>query len=313
MHGTFVVFGIEFPAYFTLLMVGFMAGTMVAWKAAPSLGIDPNKILDLAILIILAGVGGGRIAHVLFDGQLNHYYWLCKDPLQTTGEILPGSRYCIDNAQCTAANLGDLCHPSQGTCHWGKDCLRVFKFWDGGLTYYGGLLLAIPLGLWFLRRNRIPQWKVADLAGIGIPLGLGFGRLGCFLSGCCYGQQADVGWAVSFPNGSPAWKDHYDRFLVGATDGSLPVHPTQLYESLACFAIAGLMMWWYKHKKTFDGEILWLFVLLYGMARFMVETLRGDERGEYFGLSTSEGISLVMIVMAIFFLSRLWKRSQAQG
>ena len=311
MHGTFVIFGIDFPAYFTLLMVGFMAGIYVAWRIAPSINVDPNRILDLGILLVIGGIGGGRIAHVLFDGQLMNYYYLCADPLQTTGEFLRGGKQCADNAQCVAAGVGELCHPFQGTCHWGQDCLRVFKFWYGGLTYYGGFLLVVPTGIWFLRHFKIPAWKVADIAAFGIPFGIGFGRLGCFYAGCCFGEVCDAPWGVSFPNGSPAWSTHFDAAWVGAGDDSLPVHPTQLYSVLFNWAIAGFMYWWYRHKKAFDGETFWLFAIFYAVARFMVELFRADERGEFWGLSTSQLIGVLLIIVSIYMLSKLYKETLA--
>ena len=240
MHGTFVFLGIDFPSYFTLLMVGFMAGIYVGWRHAEEIGVHPNRILDLGILLVLGGVGGGRIAHVLFDGQLMDYYYLCVDPLMTTGEFINGAAGTSDD-QCVAAKVGELCHPFQQTCHWGRDCLRAFKFWYGGLTYYGGFLLVVPLGLWFLRHYNLPQWKVSDLAAFCIPLGIGFGRLGCFFAGCCFGDVCDSPWGVSFPPGSAAWRQHYDAHLVGAGDGSLPVHPAQLYSVAFNWGLAALM------------------------------------------------------------------------
>lgn len=313
MHGTFTILGIDFPAYFTLLMVGFMAGIYVAWRLAPKAGIDPNRILDLGILLVIGGIAGGRIAHVLFDGQLMNYYYLCTDPLNTAGEFLPGTRatYCESDAQCAQARVGELCHSFVGTCHWGQDCLRVFKFWYGGLTYYGGFMLVVPLGIWFLRRHKIDHWKVGDLAAFAIPFGIGFGRLGCYYAGCCFGGLCDAPWGVSFPAGSPAARHHSDLFLIGGGDASLPVHPAQLYAVGANWAIAGVMYWWYKTRRHFDGECFWIFAMLYALGRFLVELLRDDERGEYFGVSTSQGIGVLLVLLSIFMLSRLWKRSLA--
>ena len=311
MHGTFVIFGIDFPAYFTLLMIGFMAGIYMAWRHAPAAGIDPNRILDFGILLVIAGIAGGRLAHVLFDGKLMHYYYLCMDPLLTVGELINNTR-CETDAQCVTANIGQLCHPTEGTCHWGRDCLRVFKFWYGGLTYYGGFLVAIPLGLWYLGRHNIKAWKVGDMAGFAVPLGIGFGRMGCFYAGCCYGSVCDVPWGVSFPPHSPAWTEHLDAGLISAADHSLPVHPAQLYTAISMWVLAGFMLWWYHRKKTFDGEVFWLFALLYSGVRFAIETLRADERGEYFGLSTSQGIGVLLALTSLAMLIYLGRRAEAE-
>jgi phosphatidylglycerol:prolipoprotein diacylglycerol transferase len=179
------------------------------------------------------------------------------------------------------------------------------------LTYYGGFLLVVPTGIWFLRRYDLPAWKVADLAGFCIPLGIGFGRLGCFFAGCCFGDVCDFPWAVSFPAGSPAAGVHLDAQWIGAGDPSLPVHPAQLYSVLFNWGIAAFMYWWYRHKRAFDGEVFWLFAILYALFRFLVEILRADERGGYFGASTSQIIGVLLVGLSLYMLSRLYRKALA--
>ncbi len=301
MHGTFVLFGIDFPAYFTLLMLGFLAGIWLAWRHAAAARINPNVILDFGMLLVIGGVGGGRLAHVLFDGQLTDYYYLCVDPMQTSGELLPTAvpSKCTEDSQCVTANVGDLCNLERGTCHSERDCLRPLKFWYGGLTYYGGFIVAIPLGLWFLRRRQVNPWKVGDMAAFAVPLGIGFGRLGCFFAGCCFGSTCDVPWGVSFPTGSPAWRTHHEGGLVLASDASFPVHPTQLYESIGCFALAGVMLWFYHRRRQYYGQGFWLMAIAYAVMRFLIEMVRADDRGGGFGLSTSQIISICFVVAAM--------------
>jgi phosphatidylglycerol:prolipoprotein diacylglycerol transferase len=311
MNGPFEVFGIEFPAYFTLLMIGYMLAVYLAVRVGAKEGLNPTKLVDLGIILLIGGVLGCRMAHVLFDGQLMNYYYWCVDPLRSTGKFLADSLPCATDQQCIDASLGELCHTIQGTCHRGQDCLLPLKFWYGGLTFYGGLLVCIPLGIWTLRRFRLPVWKVGDLVGFAIPLGLGFGRLGCWFSGCCFGALSDQPWGVSFPNGSMAWLQHFDANLVGAGDPSGPVHPTQLYSLITNWAIFGFMYWWYRRKRTFDGEVFWLFVLLYAVSRFIVELWRADERGGVVGLSTSQAIGVAMLVTSIWMLHRLYQKSLA--
>lgn len=308
LHGTFVILGIDFPAYFTLLMIGFLVGIYAAWRHAPREGIEPNRILDLGMLLVIAGVMGGRFAHVLFDGQLMDYVYLCTDPLRATGRLLPGAAdgvRCVEDTQCVAAQLGQLCNLDSGTCHSERDCLRAFKFWYGGLTYYGGFLLAIPTGIWFLKRHGIPPWRVGDLAAFGVPLGIGFGRMGCFFAGCCFGEVCDSDFGVSFPTGSPAWRTHSDAGWVTAADVSLPVHATQLYTAIAMWLLAAFCYWYYRRVRRFDGEAFWVFGILYAIARFVIEMFRADQRGEYFGLSTSQGIGVLLTVTSLVMLIRL--------
>lgn len=315
MHGTFTILGIDFPAYFTLLMVGFMAGIYWAFREGPREGINPNKILDLGILAVVCGIAGGRLAHVLFDGQLTNYFYLCVDPLQTTGEFLTTKAgtalACADDAQCKAAGIGEICHSYQGTCHWGQDCLRVFKFWYGGLTYYGGFLLVVPAGIWFLRRNNINPWAMGDLAAFALPFGIAFGRLGCWFAGCCFGSRCDLPWGVEFPRGSPAWRQHFDNHWIDATAAeSLSVHPAQLYTVGALLALAVFMFYWYRKRRTFVGECFWLMALIYAGLRFVVEVYRADERGGVGFVSTSQWIGVLLAAVSIYMLSRFYKRAK---
>ena len=309
MHGVFTILGIEFPAYFTMLTIGLMAGILLAWRLAPREGLDEVRILDLGILMIICGILGARIAHVLFDGQLANYWYMCVDPLKSTGSLLQAGQKCATDQQCVAAQLGDLCHPTLGTCH-AQDCLRPLKFWYGGLTYFGGFLLCIPVGIPFLRRHKLDAWRVADLSGLGIALGLGFGRLGCFLAGCCFGEVCDLPWGVSFPPGSAAWRMHLDAHLIDASAaGSLPVHPTQLYSVLVNWGVFAFCTWWYVKKRTFAGEVFWLFAMVYSVGRFAIEMVRADERGGIAGVSTSQWIGVGVIALSFVMLRRLYLRS----
>ena len=82
--------------------------------------------------------------------------------------------------------------------HYRNHPLEIFRIWEGGLVFYGGLLLAVAVSLLYLKWNRIPVWKVADLFAPSIALGLFFGRIGCFFAGCCYGEACALPWAVTF-------------------------------------------------------------------------------------------------------------------
>ncbi len=104
-----------------------------------------------------------------------------------------------------------------------------------GGVFYGGLIAALAVAWWYMRRTRLPLWKTADVFAPAIALGHGIGRLGCFSAGCCWGVRANVPWAVTFTN--PAAND-----LVGVPL-NVPLHPTQLYESFAEFCIFGILYW----------------------------------------------------------------------
>lgn len=289
----FRLFDIGFPAYFVLLVSGFLFATATGVLWARRIGQNPDVIVDLGLAMLLAGVAGGRILHVIADGYFWDYVHLCTDPSKV--DLPFGHDECLKRAEGVWDAATNLCHPQQ-------DCFGWAKFWAGGLTYYGGFLGA-SLGAWYLlRRDRFPFWKAADMAGFAVPLGLAFGRMGCLLAGCCFGAESNVPWALSFPPRSAAseaqWKAHT---LPSMGLWSHPVHPTQVYESAASLAIAAFCLLYVHPRKRYDGQVFAAFLALYAIARFLLEILRRDDRGGMLGLSTSQliGVGLVAVAAAI--------------
>jgi phosphatidylglycerol---prolipoprotein diacylglyceryl transferase len=182
-----------------------------------------------------------------------------------------------------------------------RDLVSLFQ--SGGV-FYGGLLGAIPVAFWYARRHHLDGWKTADVLAPGVVVGQAVGRLGCFMAGCCYGKPADVPWAVTF-------RDLYANRNVG-TPLDTPLHPTQIYESLACFLILAVLLWMAPRKK-FHGQVVLAYVFLYSVARFIVEMFRGDAvRGFVLGgrLSTSQFIAVLMVVAVALVLPYLWRRKR---
>jgi len=307
VHPSFDLGIVTLPAYFTLLMVGFTIAILWAHKLGVAQGLPGNPILDCGLLMLACGLIGSRALHVVADGQFWDYVHLCTDPsLVPALSLGPGLR-CATDAQCLHAGLGDLCDAATGLCRQHQDCLRVFKIWYGGYAYYGGFLLAVPTGIWFLRRKGMPLWKVADLASFGIAQGLVWGRTGCLLAGCCFGAPTDGPLGLAFPRFSPAWEKHVAlKHIAHAGPASLPVHATQLYEAIACAVIAWLCYRRVRRGVRFDGEGFFLFMLLYALFRFAVEFLRADDRGVWLGgfLSTSQLISLPLLAWSAWVLRR---------
>jgi phosphatidylglycerol:prolipoprotein diacylglycerol transferase len=311
MHPTFHLGPLDFPAYFTLLTIGYMLATLLAWRESWKIeGVDPNKFLDLAIVLLIAGLLGARLLHVIADGHFWDYVNLCIDPMETTGRTLRSGRECTADVQCVDAKIGEFCNLAKGTCHQARDCLRAVKIWYGGLAFYGGLFLAIPAGVWYIRRHRdrLTFWKVADLAGFGIALGLVFGRLGCWLAGCCFGGVATDPHGVVFPRFSPAWDRHVELDLITrAAHDHLPVWPTQLWHVAANLSIFLITYVWFKKWRRYDGQVFWLFMVLYAVSRFILEFWRDDHRGIWLGgtLSTSQILGIPVILAAVFIMRRL--------
>lgn len=180
-----------------------------------------------------------------------------------------------------------------------EEPIRILKIWEGGLVFYGGLLLAAGVSIWYLRHHRMPIWKLADLFSPPIALGLVFGRIGCFFAGCCYGKETTLPWGMVFKN-----PDSLARLNV-------PLHPAQLYDAANGLAIF-LFLSWKERRKAFDGQIFWLFLFLYSVTRFFVEMVRGDPRGFLFQdlLSTSQGIGISLALLSLFVLSYLKKEER---
>jgi phosphatidylglycerol:prolipoprotein diacylglycerol transferase len=174
--------------------------------------------------------------------------------------------------------------------------LDMFKLWEGGLVFYGGLVLAAAVAILYLKIRRLPIWKLADLFSPPISLGLFFGRIGCFFAGCCYGKETSLPWGVIFT----------DRNSLAPLNVFL--HPTQLYDAASGLGIFFFLIWW-ERRKSFNGQVFWLFLLLYSCSRFFIEILRGDPRGFMFNglLSTSQGLGIFLAALSLFMLLYLKK------
>ena len=162
---------------------------------------------------------------------------------------------------------------------------------QSGGVFYGGLILAILVGLWYTRRNHLPFLKTSDAFAPGIAIG----RLGCFSGGCCWGLPTTLPWGVTFT-------DPYSHDVVGVPLG-VALHPTQLYESGAEFFIF-LFLYSQYRKKQFDGQMLGWYLVLYSTARFLVEFLRHhDAEAMLLGpISDAQWISLVLIGIGAWLL-----------
>jgi phosphatidylglycerol:prolipoprotein diacylglycerol transferase len=295
----FKLAGVAFPSYFVLLLTGFLFATAAGALWARRIGESADVIVDLGLAMLLAGVAGGRILHVLVDGYFWDYVHLCTDPSQVS--------WPLDKADCLSSAYDGVWDAARGVCHpktaegLGRvsQCLSFAKFWAGGLTYYGGLIGASVAAWFLLKRDRFPFWKAADMAGFAVPLGLAFGRMGCLLAGCCFGATCDLPWSMQFPWRSAASEEQFKAHLLpSAKLWSLPVHPTQIYESAACLAIAAACALWIHPRKRYDGQVFAAFLALYAVARFVLEFLRRDDRGGVGALSTSQLVGVALLVAA---------------
>lgn len=293
MHGElFELWGQGFPSYFVLIIVGFVCATAMGALWAKRVGQNPDVIVDLGLLALLTGFAGARVLHVFADGYFMDYVHLCTDPTLVN--------WHITKAECASPAYAGIWDEAAKVCHpVEKNCWAWAQFWNGGFTFYGGLIGATWGAWWLFRRDKFPFWKATDMGGMMVPIGLGYGRLGCLLAGCCFGKTTDSVVGVVFPGGSPAsdWQAR-EGLLHDHLQASLPVHPTQLYEAGGAFLLAALGILWVHPNKRYDGQVFAVFLAGYAVLRFAVEFLRSDDRGGLGYLSTSQWIALGMLVGA---------------
>lgn len=182
------------------------------------------------------------------------------------------------------------------------DPARFWTLLKSGGVFYGGLLLAVPVAWWYIRRHKLPLWTTCDLFAPGIALGHAIGRLGCLMAGCCYGRATDVPWGITFTNTLAASN-------VG-TPLEIALHPTQIYEAVAELIVLAILLAGERRWRLFPGRTFWTYLLLYPTARFMIEFYRGDPRGMVFGtLPTSQFVSVLIVPVSIVMLVLLSRRS----
>ncbi len=252
--GSWIIGPIPIRLYGLMIGIGFLLGISLAARRAKQERIDPDRILDLGVYLLLAAIVGSRALYVLTAWQ-----------------------------------------------EFTRNPLDVFAIWKGGLVFYGGVLAAVPVGIWYVRKHALPVWQTADIMAPSIALSHAFGRLGCFFAGCCYGVQCSGPLCITFND------------VHSLAPRGVPLFPTQLTESAGEFLIFVLLLVLRRSKK-FDGQIFWLYLVLYAVLRFTIEFFRGDAvRGVYFGgaISTSQIIAIVMAAAAGGMLARGWMRKTA--
>ena len=170
--------------------------------------------------------------------------------------------------------------------------LQLLAFWQGGMSFHGGLIGAVLAGWWYVRKRGLSFYPAADCIFAAAPLGLGFGRLGNFINGELYGRPTEVAWGIVFPDGGP-----------------LPRHPSQLYEAFLEGGVLLVLLLWLSSRVRTDGILTWAFIGGYGVTRFAVEFFREPDAhlGLIWGLSRGQFLSALMVAAAAGFF---WRYSQ---
>jgi len=257
------------------MVLGFFTAYLLSYRRFKRCGQNPDELTNVAVLALMGGVVGARAMHVI-------HFW---DSLFANEPF------------------------------W-----QIFNIRDGGLEFYGGVILALVVTLGYMAAKKLPIKFFLDILAPTLMLGLAFGRTGCFLNGCCQGQVSDVPWAISFPYGSYAYQDHVsqgrlsvptelsDGFgdaipaeqlseaqrAIAAQHRSLRVHPSQLYSIVVTLALSGILSRYFWRRK-YEGQVFMLMLILYGVARFILETLRTEPKVAGTGLSISQHLSIIAV------------------
>lgn len=192
----------------------------------------------------------------------------------------------------------------------GRGILEWFKIQNGGLVFYGGAIGAALAGGLFVWRKKLPFFKLADAMAPSIALGSMFGRIGCLMTGCCFGRACSLPWAIQFPPGSLAWEEQHYEHLIGPDDPALPVHPTQLYDAAANLLLYLGLAWLYR-RKQYNGQVFACWLVGYAILRSVVELFRGDYGIHRLGILTpAQLVSAAILAAGIGLLFWLPKRKQ---
>jgi phosphatidylglycerol:prolipoprotein diacylglycerol transferase len=299
--------GLDWPVYgYGLMMVlGFLLAMELAKFLARRSRLDPDAFVNAGLIALVSGVVGARLSHVLEN--LDQY---------------------TDPGRSAWANFVDAINIS-----------------SGGLTFFGGLILAtvccIAYGLW----RRVPLRIGMDIVAPCVMLGLAFGRVGCFLNGCCYGAECHLPWAVEFPYQSNAWVDQYrageidppDELIVTDADGGRhpisakaaakdprlaaladaqhahPVHPAQLYSAFNALLICAVLVAYYTLPHA-PGRVFALMLILKGITRYLLEMLRSEPPVAHvfgYGLSFSMVVSIVLLAIGLLLWFVVFRRGDS--
>ena len=306
--------GVPIYGFGMMLVVAFFAAMEMTKFLARRSRIDPEIFSNAALIALAAGVAGARLSHVL-------------------------------------ENLGDY---TRGDLSIAQNLFNAINIRSGGLTYYGGFLLAFPAVLAYGWYKRVPLRLGMDIVAPCLMIGLGFGRIGCFLNGCCYGAPTQSALGVSFPYRSDAYLEQWREGKLQVppellrTDGTpasieeiksshmlsdaerthllseanaqhaVPVHPAELYSTITAWLIAAVLIAFFTLKPP-PGRVFALMLMIEGVSRFLLETIRAEPVGTLFGhhifgnLTFSEGLSIPIVLMGIalwFLFSAPAKPSQ---
>lgn len=275
----FKIPGTEFilNTYGFLQAISFIVALLLMARLAERDGLNRQRAYDLGLWILAASLIGSKLLLVITEWNI----------------------YYRDN-------------PRQ---------ILSLDFFRSGGVFYGGFIGAVLASVIVMKIYKMPWWRVADACAPGIAIGTAIGRLGCFAAGCCWGKPTSSGLGIHFTEkaheltGVPLLvahlRDPIEQSLWSEKLGDLlaPVslHPTQLYEAGGTLLLTALLVWLFL-RRQFAGQVILSYGILYGIMRFIIEYWRNDWRGELLGLSTSQFISLIIVLLATVTYVIFWRR-----
>jgi len=183
--------------------------------------------------------------------------------------------------------------------HWqefAQDPLEILRIWHGGMVFYGGVLLAVPVAYYYVKKHKLNPGPVADWIAPAFSIGIAIGRWGCFFNGCCFGKACSLPWCVVFPPISAA----------GHTFPGIKIHPTQLYESFGEFLLF-LFLIYLKKFKLPRGFIFWTFAFFAALIRFVDDFFRYYEPDQFvMGMPIPQLISIIIMAVSAIAVLKLW-------
>jgi phosphatidylglycerol:prolipoprotein diacylglycerol transferase len=230
--------------YGFMLLLGFLSALLFARRQARLAGIDPELMYDMGYWLLVPGIIGGRLAYLVQHGE---GVFIDESGRQLTGGAL----------LFAAVNLS-----------------------QGGLVLIGAMVGGAVGFFAFCARRKVPALALADVIVPSIFIGIGFGRLGCLMNGCCFGDACSLPWGISFPHGSVPFEALAQRgFVDPLAAATMPLHPTQIYSSIDGFLLATVTALYFR-IRTRPGDVLALGCILCAITRFLIEFLRNDEMGQ---------------------------------
>jgi len=198
-------------------------------------------------------------------------------------------------------------HPAFSAAVGFQKLIAAVALWDGGIVFYGSVIGGMAGIATFCRLRKLPLVPILDVLTPSLLVGEGFGRIGCFLYGCCYGRACSLPWAVQFPPDSLTFGQLVMKGLLDPqAQSTMPLHPVQLYSSAAAFVLAGILAWYFR-RRPFDGAVMCLAAILYPISRAGLESLRADVAPFSLGLKDAEIFSLLLVAAGIcgmYYFSR---------